>query len=188
MRKGMYVVLTAALCLTLAVQASADLTARPWVGAAIGLNFPENTDLVFQAPPLKGVLGSAGLANGAWFGASAGLDLDGPLPFGLFGLMLDFTYNNLNFPAQTFSGGILPSSVASLTVPAMDGHQLSLDLLVRLRMPRLLDRLEPYAALGPGIVWTTVDFAPVGGSRQTSTDWALVAEAGLKVFLIANTA
>lgn len=183
MRKPWYVVAVLILCLGLVGQVQAETTFRPWVGGLLGVNLPADSDIDFKAPPYKGTLTGADFNNSILVGLAAGVDLRGPVPFGLFGLMMDLTYNGLDFPGQDFQGSIWPASVSGLRVPKVDGYQWTLSFLVKLKPPQPWGRFEPYVALGPGVVWTTMDFASLGGPKQTSADPALVVEGGVKAYL-----
>ena len=41
----------------------------------------------------------------------------------------------------------------------------------------------PFLMFGPSVVWTNSDFSNFGGNTKTSTDFGLVAEAGLEFFI-----
>lgn len=187
MKKRTYVVGVAVLLAALLAMAGVAQSAM-WVGAELGANFPANSDVRFNGNSLgsntsfnPAVIGGAIIGYdfvNAGFGGYAWPDW-----MKYFSIATDITYNRLNVSAGRAAdglGGFLPGG------SSLEGSALAWTWLLMAHYGFLPDseiptgRVNPYIGVGPGIVWTTLDGGSLGIGGGTSTNIALVAEAGIR--------
>jgi opacity protein-like surface antigen len=143
-----------------------------WVGGQLGVVFTPNTDVTITSPFFPGQQFSDSIRTDPGFSAGAIVGYNFCMPNRqpwerYFGVALDFQWNQFNHPD-------------------LDGRQFALTLLGRLQYPLMgserftRGRIVPFLMFGPSVVWTNSDF---WGGTRTSTDFALVAEAGVEFFV-----
>lgn len=186
--------LLAFLCIAiLAVPAFGEV----YVGGQLGSTSTANSNVDFKAPPFKGTFNGVTTDWSGNFGVVLGYNFEAqrynlPAWMDYVGVAMDFSYNGFNQANQIRSGTITPPFVGQVNLPQVTGTQYALAFLARVHYPFMKDdtyprgRLFPFVAFGPGIVWTTSDFTNYGGGSQTSTDVAMVVDAGLDYFVVPN--
>ncbi len=194
MKKKTYVVGVAVLLAALLAMAGVAQSAM-WVGAEIGANFPANTDLKVNGSSSNSSTQFSPTVIG---GGTIGYDFvntgfgayDWPDWAKYFSIATDFTYNRLTVNSSralgsnlTRGGGLaqllpagsrLEGSVAAWTWMLMAHYGFLPDSEIP------TGRINPYVGVGPAVVWTSADAGSLGIGSGTSTNIALVAEAGIR--------
>ena len=106
-----------------------------------------------------------------------------------FGVYTDLSYQTLNHP-----NNVVTSAGTPLTTGSSFGYLWTWSFMLAGRFGLMPDdevpfgRLQPYAAVGPGIFFSGQDYNIGGFTQGTkgSTDVGLVVEAGLRYFLAKN--
>jgi hypothetical protein len=197
---GLAVLLAALMALTGVAQSAM------WVGGQIGGNFvPEATiNSVYDgnASFNSSVIGGAALGYdfvNAGFGAYAWPDW-----MKYFGVFTDFTYNRLDLRGQTWpavppysSAGNASVALSGSAVPFLgsnnriEAYAAVWSFMLMAHYPFLPDaevpagRLNPYIAVGPGIVFSNIDVGNGYGSAS-SVNVALVVEGGIRFMCLKN--
>lgn len=185
--------LTAAvLVFGLAIGASAAM----WVGPEFGPSFNSPIDVKVSGPKLNNTVYGMQARTGYASGIMMGYDFVNygagayayPEWMKYFGVAMGVSYNPLYFTSQTRSlanGGFV-------SAPSIDGSNVALTFLAIGKLPLCVSdeykggRFAPYVGVGPGVVFTNMDFNKFGGNSQTSTNVGLVTEAGLRYFVTPN--
>jgi opacity protein-like surface antigen len=185
MIKRLVVICCILLVPTIAVSASSEGTTNYgdfWVGGQLGVVFTPNTNVTLTSPLLPGLEFNESLRTNTAFSAGAIIGYNFCMPYRqpwerYFGVALDFQWNQFNHPGIDDFGKI-------------NGNQFALAFLGRLQYPFMgsetytRGRIVPFFMFGPSVVWSTADFSNYfGGSNQTSTNFALVAEVGVEFFV-----
>jgi opacity protein-like surface antigen len=155
-----------------------------WVGGQVGGVFTADTNVTLTAPDLfPGQEFTRSIKTNASVlaGAIAGYNFCMPYRQAwerYFGLALDFQWNQFNHPERDF-------------FPKASGNQFALSFLGRLQYPFMgsdrftRGRLVPFLMFGPAVVWTNSHIpTAVGSVIKTTSDFGIVAEAGLEFFII----
>jgi len=197
---GLAVLLAALMALTGVAQSAM------WVGGQIGGNFVPDTsiDSVYdgQATFNSSVIGGAALGYdfvNAGFGAYAWPDW-----MKYFSFFTDFTYNRRDLRGQTWPAVPPYSPGANATVPAginrvpflgpnnrIESYDATWSFMLMAHYPFLPDaevpggRLNPYIAVGPGILFSNMNIGNEYGSAS-SVNIALVVEGGIRFMCLKN--
>lgn len=185
-----------------------------WVGGEIGANFIGSNDANLNASgpgwsdsmKFKGV----GFEPSVIGGLTVGYDFVNagfggyayPSWMKYFGFAVDYTYNRAVIRNQylsateTFNGVAVSNPTGKTNFLSQNsqsnGYVSALTFLFYGHYGLLPDsevpsgRLHPYLGVGPAVVWTGIDFGSQGAGAQTSTNVALVAEAGLRYMALPN--
>jgi opacity protein-like surface antigen len=202
MKKKTYVLGMAVLLAALMALAGVAQSAM-WVGGQIGGNFPVSSDVSAEAGRFSGNIGDADWRSSVIGGAALGYDFVNK-GFGAyawpdwakyFSVFTDFTYNrrDLRSPGLPAVFGI---GRAGFPLPPPGGHRIegsdmTWSFMLMAHYPFLPDsevpegRLNPYIAVGPGILFSTIDVGK-GWGGASSVNIALVAEAGVRFMCLKN--
>ena len=196
MRKKVYLLGVAVLLAALMALTGVAQSAM-WVGGQIGGNFvPEsNIDGVYDGSANfnSSVIGGAAIGYdfiNAGFGAYAWPDW-----MKYFSVFTDFTHNrrDIRSPGLASAWGIPPLANAA-RVPhdqRIEGYDACWSFMLMAHYPFLPDsevpagRLNPYIAVGPGIVFSGIDVGNGYGSGST-VNVALVVEGGIRFMCLKN--
>jgi opacity protein-like surface antigen len=209
MKKKTYVVGVAVLLAALLAM-SGVAQSEMWIGGQIGGNFPLKSTLELEGPFINalGVPGGAvDLEDVQWRpsvigGVQIGYNFNNtgfgaynwPDWMRFFGFAIDFTYNALHAPDQNVNIAINDQTIAT-GVPLgmrLDGREYCLSFLFNVHYGFFPDsevptgRVVPYLAIGPGILFTSLDSGNFGVGRASSTNIALVVEPGIRFMALKN--
>ncbi|MHB9072780.1 MAG: outer membrane protein [Desulfobaccales bacterium] len=186
MKKKTYVVGVAVLLAALLALAGVAQSAM-WVGAELGANFPANSDITVNGFDTGSTAFSPTVIGGATIGydfVNAGFGgYAWPDWMKYFSILTDVTYNKLQMSTGRDAsglGGLVPGGTQ------VEGSALAWTWMLMAHYGFLPDseiptgRVNPYIGVGPAIVWTTLDASSASFSNATSTNIALVAEAGIR--------
>ena len=203
---GLAVLLAALMALTGVAQSAM------WVGGQIGGNFVSSTSVDIDVFGVNGRLNDVNFAPSVIGGAALGYDFVNagfgayayPDWMKYFSVFTDFTYNRLDLRGQTWPNVPPYASGATYYRPAgrnqvpflgpnnrIEGYVAAWSFLLMAHYPFLPDaevpagRLNPYVAVGPGIVFSGLDVGNGYGSAS-SVNIALVAEAGIRFMCLKN--
>ena len=182
---GMAVLLAALMALTGVAQSAM------WVGGQIGGNFVQGR--VNDVDYTSSVIGGAAIGYdfiNAGFGAYAWPDW-----MKYFSVFTDFTYNrrDIRSPGLASAWGIPPLANAA-RVPhdqRIEGYDACWSFMLMAHYPFLPDaevpagRLNPYVAVGPGILFSSMDVGK-GYGAASSVNIALVVEGGIRFMCLKN--
>jgi opacity protein-like surface antigen len=206
---GLAVLLAALMALTGVAQSAM------WVGGQIGGNFVPETTVTGagydgKATFNSSVIGGAALGYdfvNAGFGAYAWPDW-----MKYFSFFTDFTYNRRDLRGQTWPNTPPYSSLTNASIPwsytargrrvnnrvpflgpnnRIESYDATWSFMLMAHYPFLPDaevpagRLNPYVAVGPGIVFSNLDVGNGWGSAS-SVNIALVVEAGIRFMCLKN--
>ena len=169
----LFVALLCFMSVPMIASASCPDLAGLWAGGQIGLTVPGSTDVNLTGPNFKGTASNLGFNTGVMAGATVGYDFTR-----YFGVALDYSWNGLPIPNQR-TGRFLVSS--------MNAYQNTIAALAMFRYGLLANqdfpagRVFPYIGVGPALVITTAGFS---AGSQTSTNVGLVAESGVRFFVV----
>lgn len=197
-KKAFRLVGLAFLALTL-VALPGIASAAMWVGVEIGGNFAANTDIKFSGGGLSATVKNARINPSVIGGITIGYDFvkegfggyNYPDWMKYFGVLTDFTYNRVDFPKQTRTISFAGQSFQG-NLPRLEGYAAVWTFLLYAHYGFLADsdvpagRLHPYLGVGPGIVFSGIDSGDFGVGNRSSTNVALVTEAGLRFFALKN--
>lgn len=171
-----------------------------WVGVELGGNFAASPDVKIDTAGLptftyKSVTVNpsviAGITIGYDFIKEGFAGYNWPDWMKYFSFATDFTYNRFDMPDQ-----IRDVSFAGLTgrasFPLVEGYMAAWTFLFMAHYGFLPDsevpagRLHPYIGVGPGILFSGIDAGNFGVGNASSTNIALVTEAGLRFMALKN--
>jgi len=195
--------IVAVLALTVFLGAGA-LQASMWVGPEIGPNFSSNMTTGSSATTGTGytLRARAGISTGLMIGYEFNNHGAGaynyPEWMRYFGVAFGVSYNPLNFTSQakqaivtsTFAtNGVQKTTTFMPVTGNVDGSNVLLSFLVIGKVPFMVSeeypggKIAPYVAVGPGILFTNLDFTPLGGDNRSSTNVAFITEAGIRYMI-----
>jgi hypothetical protein len=189
---GMAVLLAALMALTGVAQSAM------WVGGQIGGNFVSSTSADIDVLGFQGRANDIDYAPSVIGGAALGYDFINtgfgayayPDWMKYFSVFTDFTYNRMDIR----SGGLPTAWGAWNVVPGnqrIEGYAACWSFMLMAHYPFLPDsevpsgRVNPYVAVGPGILFSSMDVGKGWGSAS-SVNIALVAEGGIRFMCLKN--
>ncbi|MBM4294984.1 MAG: hypothetical protein FJ126_08805 [Deltaproteobacteria bacterium] len=186
---------TCVMLLVLALaMAPAAAQARMWVGVQLGGNMASNTDIDINTgvAATSGTVQHAGIDTSVIAGVTIGYDFvregfggyDYPDWMKYFSVATDFTFNRFDFPNQWkgytgfpgFANPVSEGTMACWSFLFMGKYGFFPDSEVP------FGRLQPYLAVGPGIMFSTQN----PGVSSSSVDIALVTEFGIRYMALKN--
>jgi len=189
---GVSVLLAALMALTGVAQSAM------WVGGQIGGNFVSSSSVDVDAFAFRGRLNNVDYSASVIGGAALGYDFINagfgayawPDWMKYFSVFTDFTYNRRDIRSPH-----LPTAFGAFDlVPAnrrIESYDACWSFMLMAHYPFLPDsevpagRLNPYVAVGPGILFSGVDVGKgLGGSSAVNV--ALVVEAGIRFMCLKN--
>jgi len=182
--------ITAVLAITLIFGMASVSSSAMYVGSQFGPNFNSSMDIKVSGPFVNSTIYNmkprTGFTSGLVFGYDFVRNGTGAAAFPdwmkYFGVMVDVSYTQMNFSAQTRTAS--PTRVVAS--PSVDGGNTALTFLFTGKLPCMVDetypngRLAPYVGVGPSVIFTSMDFSNFGGTDSTFTNVGLVAEAGVR--------
>jgi opacity protein-like surface antigen len=174
---------------------------KMWVGAQLGANFAANTDLDGSFAGVPFSFKSAGVDTSVIAGLTLGYDFvregfggyNYPDWMKYFSVATDFTFNRFNFKRQILSATIGGVPVpGGILLPQSEGNMICWSFLLIGKYGFLPDsdvpfgRLQPYLAVGPGIMFSTQNDFGFGAGSSNSVDIALVVESGIRYMALKN--
>jgi opacity protein-like surface antigen len=191
---GMAVLLAALMAMTGVAQSAM------WVGGQIGGNYATSTSMILEGPGIRGgtngddylsVIGGAALGYdfvNAGFGAYAWPDW-----MKYFSVFTDFTYNRRDArdPRVRTAWGFPGPRGAVPVSQRIEGYDACWSFMLMAHYPFLPDsevpagRLNPYVAVGPGILFSGMDIGKGYGGGD-SVNIALVVEGGVRFMCLKN--
>jgi opacity protein-like surface antigen len=208
MKKKTYVVgLAVVLAALLAMSGVAQ--SEMWIGGHLGGNFPLKSTVTGSAAGQDvdfedvewspTVIGGAQIGynfNNTGFGA-----YNWPDWARFFGFAIDFTYNRLHAPSQdvaisandqTLFTNVPTGLLLPQTGGRLEGHEYCLSFLFNFHYGFFPDsevptgRVVPYLAIGPGIIFSSLDSGIRGVGSADATTIALVVEPGIRFMALKN--
>jgi opacity protein-like surface antigen len=195
---GMAVLLAALMALTGVAQSAM------WVGGQIGGNFVSSTNVNMDIAGFNaGTFNNVNFAPAVIGGAALGYDFINagfgayayPDWMKYFSVFTDFTYNrrDIRSPGIVSAWGIPPlGNMARMPSNSRIGsNDYCWSFMLMAHLPLLPDaevpagRLNPYVAVGPGILFSSMDVGKGWGSAST-VNIALVAEGGIRFMCLKN--
>ena len=188
LKRAICILAVCVFTLGLAVSANAGW----WIGVGGGPSFGTTQDINVSTPFANNTIYNAKIRTGFTTGIIGGYDFNDPKQFPewarFFGVTMDVGYTQMNFSAQTRA----VATGQNIGFANVDGGNTALTFMLVGRLPLMITsdypngRFQPYLGVGPGVVFSSMDFNNYGGSTVTSTNVALVTEAGIRYMVTPN--
>ena len=176
-------------------------SAAMWVGVELGGNFVNSTDLDVNAAATPTVTFKnlkvnpsviAGVTLGYDFVKEGFAGYNWPEWMKYFSFATDFTYNRFDFNQQRRDVEIGGIALGSAVLPKVEGYMAAWTFLFMAHYGFFPDsevpagRLHPYIGVGPAVLFSGIDGGGFGAGNASSTNIALVTEAGLRFMALKN--
>ena len=167
-----------------------------WAGCYVGQNWTGSADVKTNWPENSATINNYGFRHSLITGLTLGYDFiptgvggySWPLWMQYFYVAMDVSYNVMDASSQRRA--VYANNGAVLTnFPDVNGSQTTLSFLLMGKLPLsaskeyLYGRIVPFVGIGPGIMFTYIDGNNFNVGSQTSTNVALVTEAGVRVMV-----
>jgi opacity protein-like surface antigen len=176
--------------------------AAMWAGGQVGANFMANADQTWTIDSFSETLKNAkydpavlgGITLGYDFVKTGFLGYNWPDWMRYFSFAVDFTYNGAQARQQNVDlvadGVVIPKQF--ITMFRQEFRFATLSFLFMAKYGFLCDsevpfgRIIPYVAVGPGVLFSSIQTNIQTDNSASSTDIALVAEAGVRFMCLKN--